>query len=160
MPPSTYAHSLFTTPLAWNELLFATLIALALTLAGAFGAVYFLGYLTRPRKPLRPNILVPLLSLFGMLMLAAALNNSSNDPREQIIILERFAQKLERAQRIDPDTERFLKYLVASAQAAQDPNIAFHRRRLSAIYRIEAALVERENIVGTIGDVQRKSLPE
>ena len=97
------------------------------------------------------KVCVLLLSFLCAVALFAALTAVSYNPREQTVILERFAQKLERAERIHPDTGLFVTKLIAAVQQSQQPNMELRLRQLSAIKRIELALAGDISAVGTIG---------
>jgi hypothetical protein len=95
-------------------------------------------------------------TLFAVCVLTvlAALTLTSRDPREQTIVLERFAQKLERAQRVDLATERYVRQLVVSVQKSQQADNELHRRQLTAISRIETVLAHQDGAVGALGGAE------
>jgi hypothetical protein len=89
---------------------------------------------------------------FGVATIFAALALSANDVRERTVRLERFAQQIERAQRLDPATERYARDLIAAVRAAQAANEDLWRRQLAAIGRIETVLGSQRPAAGDIDE--------
>jgi hypothetical protein len=78
--------------------------------------------------------------LFGALALSLAI---SHDPREQTLVLERFAEQLEQVQRIHPDTEQFVERLIASFRQKPPTDKKLQQRQIAVINRIEAVLSDQ-----------------
>jgi hypothetical protein len=97
---------------------------------------------------------VGVLFIVSVLTLIAALIVTTREPYEQTRVLERFAQKLERVQRVDPETERYARQLVASVRQSQHSDNELQRRQLTAISRIETALAAQDIAVGALGGAE------
>lgn len=89
-----------------------------------------------------------------VLTVFAALTLTARDSREQTMMLERFAQKLERAQRVDLTTERYARKLVDLVRQSQPSDKELGRRQLSAISRIETVFARQDTAVGALGSAE------
>ena len=77
----------------------------------------------------------------GAVAVIVASVSLSDHPREQTAFLERFADKIERARRIPPETERSVREMIVSVRRNEPKaDSEFENRQKLAVQRIESAL--------------------
>jgi hypothetical protein len=86
-----------------------------------------------------------------VLSIPVALFLSSSNPHEQTLVLERFANQFEQAQRVDVATEQYVRDLLNSIRRTQPTDQTLQRRQLLAIGRIVAVLEVPDDTVGALG---------